>query len=104
MVRFETSAGSSQNENVSDNAVHLFLVKDQFGQDSTYYTARYNTTPSDNSGYVVSTTYSEPLWKGARCDGWTTARSRARLQDAGRQDMEEQLPAALAEEARQSAP
>ena len=65
VVRFEANAGNSQNENVSDNAVHLFLVKNQFGQDSTYYTARYNTTPSDNSGYVVSTTYSEPLWKGA---------------------------------------
>jgi len=45
--------------------VHLFRVKDQSGQDSTYFTARYNKTPSDNSGYVVSTTYSEPLWKGA---------------------------------------
>ena len=65
VVRLEGNAGNSQNENVSDNEVHLFRVKNQFGQDSTYYTARYNTTPSDNSGYVVSTTYSEPLWKGA---------------------------------------
>ena len=65
VVRLEGNAGNSQNENVSDNEVHLFLVKNQAGQDSTYYTARYNTTPSDNSGYVVSTTYSEPLWKGA---------------------------------------
>ena len=65
VIRLEGNAGNSQNENVSDNEVHLFLVKNQAGQDSTYYTARYNTTPSDNSGYVVSTTYSEPLWKGA---------------------------------------
>jgi len=65
VVRVEGNAGDSQNENVSDNGVHLFLVKNQAGQDSTYYTARYNTTPSDNSGYVFSTTYSEPLWKGA---------------------------------------
>lgn len=65
VVRLEGNAGNSQNENVSDNEVHLFLVKNQAGQDSTYYTARYNTTPSNNSGYVVSTTYSEPLWKGA---------------------------------------
>jgi hypothetical protein len=65
VLRLEGNAGNSQNENVSDNEVHLFLVKNQAGQDSTYYTARYNTTPSDNSGYVVSTTYSEPLWKGA---------------------------------------
>ena len=65
VVRLEGNIGNSQNENVSDNEVHLFLVKNQAGQDSTYYTARFNTTPSDNSGYVVSTTYSEPLWKGA---------------------------------------
>lgn len=65
VVRLEANGGNSQNENVSNNEVHLFLVKDQSGQDSTYYTARYNTTPGDNSGYVFSTTYSEPLWKGA---------------------------------------
>ena len=65
MLRLEANGGSSQSKSVSDNEVHLFLVKNQAGQDSTYYTARYNTTPSDNSGYVLSTTYSEPLWKGA---------------------------------------
>ena len=65
VVRFEGNMGDSQSENVSDNQVHLFRVKDQAGQDSTYYTARYNTTPTDNSGYVISSTYSEPLWKGA---------------------------------------
>ena len=64
-VRFEGSIGDNQQENTSNNEVHLFQVKNQAGQDSTYFTARYNTTPSDNSGYVVSTTYSEPLWKGA---------------------------------------
>ena len=65
VVRFEGSFGDNQNENVSNNEVHLFRVKNIAGQDSTYYTARYNTTPSDNSGYVISSTYSEPLWKGA---------------------------------------
>ena len=64
-VRFEGSMGDSQQENTSNNEVQLFQVKNQAGQDSTYFTARYNTTPGDNSGYVVSTTYSEPLWKGA---------------------------------------
>ena len=64
-VRFEGSLGDSQQENASNNEVRLFQVKDQAGQDSTYFTARYNTTPGDNSGYVMSTTYSEPLWKGA---------------------------------------
>ena len=65
MLRLEANGGSGQSKSVSDNEVHLFLVKNQAGQDSTYYTARYSTTPSDNSGYVLSTTYSEPLWKGA---------------------------------------
>ena len=65
VIRLEANGGSSHSENTSDNEVHLFLVKNQAGQDSTYYTARYNTTPSDQSGYVLSTTYSEPLWKGA---------------------------------------
>ena len=64
-VRFEGSMGDSQQENTSNNEVHLFQVKNLAGQDSTYFTARYNTTPSDNSGYVVNATYSEPLWKGA---------------------------------------
>jgi hypothetical protein len=65
VVRFEANGGSSQDENVSNNEVCLYLVKDQSGNDSTYYTARYNTTPGSNGGYVLSTTYSEPLWKGA---------------------------------------
>ena len=64
-LRFEGSAGSSQQENTSNNEVHLFRVKDQSGQDSTYFTARYNTTPGNSSGYVVNATYSEPLWQGA---------------------------------------
>ena len=65
ILRFEGSAGNSENQSVSDDEVHLYRVKDVSGQDSTYFTARYNTTPSDNSGYVVRTSYSEPLWKGA---------------------------------------
>ena len=64
-LRAELSGGDSQDKSVSNNDVHLFLMKNQAGQDSTYFTARYNTTPSDNSGYVLSATYSEPLWKGA---------------------------------------
>ena len=64
VLRVETNAGKNQNENASNNEVELFQVKNQAGLDSTYYTARYNTTPTDNSGYVASATYSEPLWKG----------------------------------------
>ena len=64
-LRVEGSFGDNNQRNASNNEVHLFRVKNQAGQDSTYFTARYNTTPSDNAGYVLSATYSEPLWKGA---------------------------------------
>ena len=65
MLRFEGNAGSNNQKNTSNNEVELFQVKTLSGQDSTYFTARYNTTPSDNQGYVANVTYSEPLWKGA---------------------------------------
>ena len=65
VVRIEGSIGSNQQRNSSNNEVRLYRVKNQAGQDSTYFTARYNTTPSNNRGYVLSSTYSEPLWKGA---------------------------------------
>ena len=64
-LRFEGSLGDSENRNASNNEVYLHRVKNQQGQDSTYFTARYSTTPSDNKGYVLSFLYSEPLWKGA---------------------------------------
>ena len=64
-VRVEGSIGDNQQQNASNNDVHLYRVKNQAGQDSTYFTARYNTTPSSNRGYVMNATYSEPLWKGA---------------------------------------
>ena len=64
-IRLEGSMGQNRQRNASNNEVHLYRIKNQAGEDSTYFTARYNTTPSDNSGYVVSANYSEPLWKGA---------------------------------------
>ena len=64
-LRAEGSIGDSENRSTSNNEVHLYRVKNVAGEDSTYFTARYNTAPSDNKGYVASFTYSEPLWKGA---------------------------------------
>ena len=64
-LRVEGSLGDNENRNASNNEVYLHRVKNQQGQDSTYFTARYSTTPSDNKGYVLSFLYSEPLWKGA---------------------------------------
>ena len=65
VLRGELSGNKGESQNASNNEVRLFQVKDRFGNDSTYYTARYNTTPSRSSGYVLAATYSEPLWKGA---------------------------------------
>ena len=64
-LRVEGSLGDNKDRSASNNEVHLYRVKNQYDQDSTYFTARYNTTPSDNKGYVLSFLYSEPLWKGA---------------------------------------
>ena len=64
-LRVEGNLGSNKDRSASNNEVFLHRVKNQAGQDSTYFTARYNTTPSDNKGYVLSVLYSEPLWKGA---------------------------------------
>lgn len=64
-VRIEGSMGDNQNRNVSNSDVHLFRIKNHLGEDSLYFKARYNTTPSDNSGYALNATYSEPLWKAA---------------------------------------
>ena len=64
-LRVEGNLGDNKDRSVSNNEVFLHRVKNQYGQDSTYFTARYNTTPSDNKGYVLSVLYSEPLWKGA---------------------------------------
>ena len=58
-LRVEGSIGDSDNRNASNNEVRLHR------RDSAYYTARYNTTPSNSRGYVLSALYSEPLWKGA---------------------------------------
>ena len=65
MLRVEGSGGRSEQQNTSNNEVELFQIKNQAGEDSTYFTARYNTTPSRNSGYVIRVAYTEPLWKGA---------------------------------------
>lgn len=64
-LRVEGNMGDNDNRSTSNNEVHLYRIQNQAGQDSTYFTARYSTTPSDNQGYVLSATYSEPLWKGA---------------------------------------
>ena len=62
-LRGEMNYNRSKGNSLSTNNVHLYQVKDQFGNDSTYQTNRYNMTPSKNYSYSIQTTYSEPLWK-----------------------------------------
>ena len=62
-LRGEMNYNRSKSNSLSTNNVHLYQLKDQFGNDSTYQTNRYNLTPSKNYSYSVQTTYSEPLWK-----------------------------------------
>ena len=64
-LRMEASGGNSRQRSASNSEVNLFRVQDSEGRDSAFFTARYNNAPGDNYGYVISATYSEPLWKGA---------------------------------------
>ena len=40
----------------------LYQVADQWGNDSTYQTNRYTTSPNDNFNYSLGLTYTEPLY------------------------------------------
>ena len=54
----------SENKSLSISDVTLFQIKTAAGdKDSTYYTDRYNLTPSDNWNYSIQAAYSEPLMK-----------------------------------------
>ncbi|MGN0069736.1 MAG: outer membrane beta-barrel protein [Prevotella sp.] len=58
-----TSFSDNTNKSLSATKVNLFLVQDQYGNDSTYQTNRLNLTPSRNTGYGVGLTYTEPIMK-----------------------------------------
>ena len=54
----------NRNNSLSLSNVHLYQIKDRFGNDSTYQTNRYNYTPTKSWSTDAQLTYSEPLWKG----------------------------------------
>ncbi len=56
--------GEGHNKYLSASNVHLYMVRNRAGTDSTYQTNRYRQTPSYNFGYGFNTSYTEPLWKG----------------------------------------
>lgn len=51
-----------KNRNASLSYVKLFQTLDRFGNDSTYQTNRYTSTPSDNFSFSVGATYTEPIY------------------------------------------
>ena len=62
-INLNANHSSSESQSLTDNMVHLYKVRDRFGNDSTYYTNRYNTAPSTSSSYSVRLSYSEPIMK-----------------------------------------
>ena len=62
-LRTDISYGEGDSKSLSTSNVHLYQVEDAFGNDSTYQTNRFNTTPTKTLNYNVQFTYSEPVFK-----------------------------------------
>ncbi len=62
-LRVDGSYGRTDDKSLSLTNAYLYLLKKASGEDSTYNTYRYNTTPTDKYSYSLQATYSEPLWK-----------------------------------------
>lgn len=62
-LRADVGFKESESTSLSAQNVHLYQVVDQYGNDSTYQTNRYNLMPTRNWNYALQATYSEPLAK-----------------------------------------
>ena len=62
-LRTDFTYGKSNSKSLSTSNVHLYQVEDMFGNDSTYQTNRFNTTPTKTLNYSVQFTYSEPVFR-----------------------------------------
>lgn len=62
-ARADVSWTDSKSKSLSTSNVHLYQMRDLAGNDSTYQTNRYSTTPTKSYSYSLEATYSEPLWK-----------------------------------------
>lgn len=62
-LRADVNYKDSDNKNLSVSNVHLYQIMDQYGNDSTYQTNRYNYTPTTSTSYSVQATYSEPIFR-----------------------------------------
>ena len=81
--------GHNQNANLS--AVKLYQTSDRWGNDSTYQTNRYTTSPTDNFNYSLGLTYTEPLYVFQRRESpsddngpWSMPRQGGQRQREGR--------------------
>lgn len=62
-LRADVDYSDSDSKSLSTNNVHLYQVKDQTGNDSTYQTNRYSVTPTKSWSYSIKATYSEPIFR-----------------------------------------
>jgi len=62
-LRAEASYNESKSKSLSTSNVHLYQVQNQYGNDSTYQTNRFNVTPTKSYNYSAQATYSEPIAK-----------------------------------------
>jgi len=62
-LRADLNYSDQESKSLSTNNVHLYQIKDKHGNDSTYQTNRYNTTPTKSWNYSITATYSEPIFK-----------------------------------------
>lgn len=62
-LRAEGGYSKTNSHSFSTSNVHLYLVQNALGLDSTYQTNRYNVTPTKNLSYSLQATYSEPIWR-----------------------------------------
>lgn len=62
-LRADLNYSDQESKSLSTSNVHLYQIKNELGNDSTYQTNRYNTTPTKSWNYSVMATYSEPIFK-----------------------------------------
>ncbi len=62
-LRGQYRYGDAESKSISTSDVILYQIRAAAGNDSTYYTNRYNLTPTKNWSYSLEATYSEPIFK-----------------------------------------
>ena len=63
-IRGNFSYSDNDSKDLSASRTTLYQLQDMYGNDSTFYTTRYNLTPTKRWNYSVQATYSEPIFRG----------------------------------------